>query len=180
MRFLYRLQSRKEYIDKGLKLQFVETIGEVVLRHMKPHELHEVIAIETKSFPDPWGEMLFRTELGNPFSKNIVVHYRNNKKLLGYNLFWIMFNEVHILNLAVDPACRQRGLGKLLIKKAISMGKNMGANKATLEVRMSNHTAIYLYKKMGFKIMGERPRYYIRTNENAYIMVIPDLSAIKC
>jgi len=64
-------------------------------------------------------------------------------------------------------------------EKSIAIGKELGAEKATLEVRTSNVEAIRLYEKLGFRIAGERPRYYARTNENAYIMLLPDFNRLE-
>jgi ribosomal-protein-alanine N-acetyltransferase len=156
-----------------------ERFGRVVIRDVQLEELDDVILIEAKSFIDPWGYSLFRAELDNPYSKGIVAHFSEESRIIGYNLFWVMFEEVHILNFAVDPDFRGIGIGELLIKKSLALGQNLGATKATLEVRTSNTPAIRLYEKLGFRIVGERPCYYARTNENAYIMLLSDIDCLE-
>lgn len=181
MRFLLRFQPKRSCSSTlpELPTSKPERVGKVVLREMRLEEVDDVVVIEAKSFPDPWGYSLFRSELENPFSKGLVAHFANETKILGYNLFWVMFEEVHILNFAIDPAFRRLGLGELLMKKTIAIGKELGATKASLEVRTSNIEAIRLYEKLGFHIVGERPRYYARTNENAYIMLLSDFNRFE-
>jgi ribosomal-protein-alanine N-acetyltransferase len=181
MRFLLRFQPKKSCSSATPELPAAkpERVGRVVLREMRLEEVEDAVVIEAKSFPDPWGYTLFRTELENPFSKGLVAHFANETRILGYSLFWAMFEEIHILNFAIDPTFRRLGIGELLLKKSIAIGKELGAEKATLEVRTSNMEAIRLYEKLGFRIAGERPRYYARTNENAYIMLLPDFNRLE-
>lgn len=77
---------------------------------------------------------------------------------------------MHILNLAVHPQHRRRGLARRLLETAMARARDLGAQVAWLEVRPSNHPALNLYHSLGFKKMGRRPRYYEDTQEDALLL----------
>ncbi len=84
--------------------------------------------------------------------------------------FWIMFDEAHIITIAVRNACRRQGIGEMMMIEAIEKAAQLGARVMTLEVRLSNLSAQALYQKYGFKKAGIRPRYYSDNKEDAIIM----------
>jgi [ribosomal protein S18]-alanine N-acetyltransferase len=88
----------------------------------------------------------------------------------GYICFWILEREIHLMNLAVHPQKRGQHLGRFLLAEMIEQGISEGSEIIWLEVRPSNQAARSLYKKMGFKEAGIRPRYYPETNEDAIVM----------
>jgi len=134
MRFLLRFQPKKPCSSATPELPAAkpERVGRVVLREMRLEEVEEAVVIEAKSFPDPWGYTLFRTELENPFSKGLVAHFANETRILGYNLFWVMFEEVHILNFAIDPTYRRLGIGELLLKSRSPSAKSLERKRPLL------------------------------------------------
>jgi ribosomal-protein-alanine N-acetyltransferase len=75
-----------------------------------------------------------------------------------------------VLNVAVDPGCRGRGVGALLVDGAIAALDGRPYRRYTLEVRVSNEAAIRLYRRRGFVEAGVRPRYYSDNQEDALIM----------
>jgi ribosomal-protein-alanine N-acetyltransferase len=91
-------------------------------------------------------------------------------RIVGYAGMWLMLDEAHITTIAMRPECRGQGLGELLLANMIEAAVDAGADRVTLEVRVSNQTAQNLYRKYGFKQQGIRPRYYADDNEDAYIM----------
>jgi ribosomal-protein-alanine N-acetyltransferase len=93
----------------------------------------------------------------------------------GYAGMWLMVDEAHITTIAMRPAWRGRGLGELLLVSMIESALDTGAERVTLEVRVSNETAQNLYRKYGFRQQGIRPRYYADDNEDAYIMTTDDI-----
>ena len=128
----------------------------------------DILEIERKSFPSPWDLSSFSSEIDRSISHLWVSLI--DEVLGGYICFWIFANETHLMNVAVHPEWRGKGLGKRLLSKMIEVGISKGAKTAWLEVRPSNFVARSLYEKAGFKEVGFRPRYYRETNEDAVIM----------
>lgn len=98
------------------------------------------------------------------------------RPVVGYGGLWLLVDgwpEAHISTLAVHPEWRGRGLGGLLLGGLLERAMAMGAQRATLEVRVSNHVAQGLYEKYGFDVVGLERRYYSDNNEDAYIMSTP-------
>ena len=91
-------------------------------------------------------------------------------RLGGYAGLWLMVDEAHITTIAVRPHLRGRGLGELLMIAMADAAIGAGADKMTLEVRVSNYEAQSLYRKFGFREEGIRRRYYSDNNEDAVIM----------
>ncbi len=91
-------------------------------------------------------------------------------RIIGYAGMWIMVDEAHITTIAVRETWRGRGLGELLLASLVRAASRAGAERLTLEVRISNHAAQTLYRKYGFHQEGVRRRYYSDNNEDAYIM----------
>jgi ribosomal-protein-alanine N-acetyltransferase len=90
--------------------------------------------------------------------------------ILGYAGFWLMVDEAHISTIAVRPDWRGLGLGELLLAAMLERATGLEADRATLEVRVSNITAQNLYHKYGFRRAGLRRRYYRDNDEDALIM----------
>jgi ribosomal-protein-alanine N-acetyltransferase len=90
--------------------------------------------------------------------------------LLGYIDFYIIAGEAHMLNLAIHPAWRKKGLATQLLTHSFDYLKHQNVMQFFLDVREGNRDAIELYKKFGFDIVGKRKRYYVETNEDALVM----------
>ena len=135
----------------------------------------DILEIERTSFPLPWDSNSFSMEVGRSISHLWVSV--TDEVLVGYICFWIFANEIHLMNVAVHPEWREKGLGEGLLCKMIEVGVCRGAKSAWLEVRPSNLAAISLYEKAGFNEVGLRPRYYKETNEDAIIMSLHLLNA---
>ena len=142
---------------------------EIRIGPMKEADLTQVMAIEQKSFVDPWTLQSFYREIQeNPYSRYLVAY--RQERLVAYIGGWLITDQLHITNLAVDPQERGNGLAKKLLDELVRLSRKEGINKATLEVRVSNDAAINLYRKNGFAIVGRRPKYYINNQEDALIM----------
>jgi ribosomal-protein-alanine N-acetyltransferase len=129
---------------------------------------HHILEIENSSFPSPWTLHAFRQELSRVISQFWALTV--DEMLAGYICFWIFAGEIHLMNIAVHPKMRRKGFGVYLLTAMIEVGKSRAIGKAWLEVRPSNVKAQALYRKMGFREIGRRPRYYTDTNEDAIIM----------
>lgn len=150
------------------------------LAPMQERDLDEVLQLEQSSFTEPWTRRMFLGELqGNVFATNLVARAGDasggvapsSGMLLGYVMFWVVFEELHIMNLAIRPEARRRGIGWRLITHALSAGELRGARTALLEVRASNVAAIALYENLGFVKKDVRRGYYDHPREDAVIMV---------
>ncbi|HKN88541.1 MAG TPA: ribosomal protein S18-alanine N-acetyltransferase, partial [Nitrospiraceae bacterium] len=92
------------------------------------------------------------------------------RDLVGYVCFWVVFEELRMMNLAVAPRVRRRGIGRWLLQQALAMGREEGARRALLEVRVSNQPAVALYQYAGFSRSGIRTKYYTNPVEDAVLM----------
>jgi len=135
---------------------------------MTTDDLTAVLVIEEESFPTPWTEGMFREELSLPFCHDLVA--TADDIIVGYMSFAVVYDEVHLRNIAVHGDWKGRGVASKLIDEMMRIGTEKGARWATLEVRKRNEQAIKLYKKLGFVVKGIRPRYYTDTHEDALIL----------
>ena len=89
---------------------------------------------------------------------------------MAYCAAWLVFDELHINNLAVAPAWRRRGLGAALLSEVLARTAREGAHRATLEVRASNLAARGLYERFGFRTVTARRGYYTNPVEDALVL----------
>lgn len=147
---------------------------DIEITPMNLKDIDDVLAIEAVSYPTPWSRNAFTSEIVH----NSYAHYyaaRHDGKLVGYVGMWIILNESHITNIAVHPAQRRKGIGRMLLETMFEKAEEFGASRMTLEVRVSNKGAQTLYKKLGFVERGLRKGYYTDTNEDAIIMWKDDI-----
>lgn len=138
-----------------------------MITSLAPEDLPRILEIERQSYPRPWSERMFLQEFANPLG--ISFGFRRGK-LLGYVFAWMIFEDLHINNIAVDPSERRSGIGSALLQATIDAAKRQGGGHATLEVRSSNITAAALYAKFGFAPVASRLGYYEDTGEDAIVM----------
>ena len=112
---------------------------------------------------------MYIRELENPDVSFLYV-LRLAQEIAAFCSFWLVLDEVHINNLAVRPSHQGRGLGTALLGHVLEAGAARGAERATLEVRRSNATALRLYERLGFKVAATRPNYYVSPSEDALIL----------
>ncbi len=137
------------------------------IRPLGYSDLPQVIAIERRAFTSPWSLAMFVLELSKPSSLCLAA-VDDADRLVGY-LICARYETVwHLMNIAVEPALRRRGIGRTLLEQMIARA---GPDREyTLEVRTSNAGAITLYERFGFRSAGTRPRYYRDNGEDAVIM----------
>ncbi len=137
-------------------------------------DLPEVLPIEAVSFGLPWTQEMFERELGRGTLSELLVarvhDYGVPPPLVGYLCAWVVSDELHINNVAVEPRWRRRGVATALLREVLSRGRAREARHAFLEVRISNLGAQALYHKLGFLPTGVRRRYYSHPVEDAVIM----------
>ena len=95
---------------------------------------------------------------------------RLDRPVAGYCATWFLLPEVHINNLAVRPELRRRGFATYLLGRVLQTALEAGGERATLEVRRSNHAARRLYEGLGFRVRGVRADYYTDPVEDALIL----------
>ena len=134
-------------------------------------DLPQVMEVERLSFAsDPWTPGLFLHELKLDFSRLHLARTADAaRRLVGYACWWLVGDEVHILNLAVHPEARGTGAGRALVQRILDDAIGHGATSVSLEVRPENAAALGLYRAMGFDQIGLRKNYYGR-GEDAVIM----------
>jgi [ribosomal protein S18]-alanine N-acetyltransferase len=136
------------------------------VRQLAYSDLPAVISIERRSFPAPWSLAMFVLELSKP--SGICLAATAAEELIGY-LVCSRYDRVwHLMNVAVAPEWRRRGIATRLISRLVEEGG--GKLPFTLEVRVSNGAAISMYEGLGFRSAGVRPRYYQDNGEDALIM----------
>jgi [ribosomal protein S18]-alanine N-acetyltransferase len=138
----------------------------VTIRELGYSDLPQVIAIERRAFPTPWSLGMFVLELSKP--SGVCLAAVHDGQLVGYLICARYADVWHLMNIAVDPGRRRRGIATAMLEQMLERAGHDGAY--TLEVRPSNVTAIALYERFGFRSAGTRRRYYHDTGEDAVIM----------
>ncbi len=140
-------------------------------------DLDELERIERASFSAPWSRKMLQAELvGNPFASVFVVRTNEGSGVLGYICYWVMFEELRLMNLAVDPSARRQGVATALVRHGLRDGERRGVKRAVLEVRASNESALALYEGFGFKRTAVRPDYYSNPREDAILMELSPIA----
>jgi ribosomal-protein-alanine N-acetyltransferase len=152
-------------------------VSDLRIELMRVDDLDAVLAIERQSFPHPWSRQAFLYELReNRVARLWVARLEGaggpgtELPVVGYLCLWLVADEVHVTNFAVDPTHRQRGFGRHLLGTLLELYRRNGARRAALEVRPSNHSARRLYEAFGFRQVGLRKGYYFDTGEDALLM----------
>jgi ribosomal-protein-alanine N-acetyltransferase len=138
----------------------------VTIRTLRYSDLSQVLSIERRAFPSPWSLPMFVLELSKP--SGICLAAVQGGEILGYVMCARYDEAYHVMDIAVDPDHRRRGIASMLIGAVVERAG--GDANYTLEVRVSNHAAIALYEHYGFHGVGTRPRYYADNGEDAIIM----------
>ena len=100
---------------------------------------------------------------------------QRSDRVAGWVVVWFVVGEAHIASIGVAESDRRRGVGELLVIRAVGAAADNACDELTLEVRKSNTAAQALYRKYGFRDVGERKGYYVHDNEDALIMTTPDI-----
>src|SRR4051812_2158449 len=142
---------------------------------MTADDLPAVLEIEKVAFRHPWSPDLLKRELTHDWSTILLAEERlpsGFMKALGFAIFWIVHDELHILNVATDPAQRRRGVARAVMDATLERGRQRRCTMATLEVRRSNEAALALYRGLSFRAVGVRPNYYVDEGEDAIVMIL--------
>lgn len=135
---------------------------------MNESHVAQVAALEKQCFSDPWSENSVASELENPLSLWLIAE--EDGAVCGYVGSQTVLDETDMMNIAVRPDCRRKGIAAALIAELVSRLKARGSRVLRLEVRESNFSAITLYEALGFTQLGLRKNYYRNPKENALIL----------
>ena len=142
-----------------------------VLVHIRPLRLDDLDAIERielRAYPTPWSRSMFASELAKPTS--ICLGAFDGDRLVGYMINARYVDAWHVMNVAIHPSHRRRGIATALIERLFELTRDDERRGYTLEVRVSNEGAIRLYTRLGFDARGVRRGYYTDNREDALIM----------
>lgn len=137
-------------------------------------DLEPVLELQRRSFAHPWSSELFKREMTHDWSTILLAEDHDPHdapRICGFLIYWLVHDELHILNLATDPDQRRRGVARALLQTTLDAGRAHKCSMATLEVRRSNEAAIELYRSFHFRAVGIRPNYYVDEGEDAIVMI---------
>jgi [ribosomal protein S18]-alanine N-acetyltransferase len=143
-------------------------ITAVELRPLRTSDLDAIEEIERASYPTPWSRSMFAGELSKP--SGICLGAFQGEDMLGYLIVARYVDAWHVMNVAVDPNCRGRGVARALLERLFVLTDNDSERGYTLEVRVTNGVAIHLYESLAFVATGVRRGYYTDNREDALIM----------
>ena len=139
----------------------------MILRAIEEKDIEVLTEAEKRCFKDPWTKEMFSALLKLPFQYGFIAE--EGGQVCGYCVLSVLFEDAEVLNIAVAPAYRKKGYGKLLMETMLERARSLDALQCFLEVRESNTPAIRLYESYGFAQYGVRKRYY-EDGENALVM----------
>jgi ribosomal-protein-alanine N-acetyltransferase len=148
----------------------VSSAEQYELHRMRSEHLDQILRIERMSFSNPWPRESFLSDLRSPHARCLVAVAKGS--VIGYAIGWFVLDELHVLNLAVEPQQRRRGVGQRLLRDLLTAAGRRGCRTATLELRSSNTNAGKLYQKYGFRPVAQRKNYYRRPTEDAVVMLL--------
>lgn len=141
--------------------ELLSVAGSLSVRPLNSCDLPRILEIENLSSPFPWDLEIFRGCMGPTY---VCLVLEADAETVGFAVASAAAREGHLLNIAIDPGCRCRGLGTLLLGAVLDVLEQRSAINVFLEVRRSNNSAIRLYRRFGFEPIGLRKDYYTRVD----------------
>lgn len=141
----------------------------MTVRRATIEDAKEIFAIEMDCFSVPWSLDSIEAELINQ-EKKLYYVIEDTEGVVGYAGAWLVYDEGQITNIAIRPSARRQGFGATLTRELIEECFKRGMHEIFLEVRISNLSALSLYRQLGFTVKGMRKNYYSEPKEDAYIM----------
>jgi len=133
-------------------------------------DLDAVMEIERLCFKSPWSRQVFAEEVARTWAHVDVLRNTATGRIVAFCNYWLVADEIHLLNLATHPQERRLGHASRLLAHVLEYGRRAACRLVTLEVRRSNEAAQRLYRRFAFKATGLRPKYYVDDAEDAAVM----------
>lgn len=150
-------------------------------------QLSAALELDQRCFGGLWTADGYRREIDSPNSELLILthtphstlhtppasaecSHQSPPPLIGIGCYWAILEEAHITLLGIVPEYQRQGLGQALLYALLHSAHQRGLERATLEVRISNQSALALYQKFGFRQAGRRKRYYQNTGEDALVL----------
>ena len=143
--------------------------GSFIVTSARGSDVFDLAALDLVAQPSPWTAEVFERELEISKSRTWVVRDLSGE-LCAYLVFWLVVDEVHIMNVVTHPDARRQGIAQTLIARLASLAQESRCSMMTLEVRASNIPAQRLYEGLDFRQIGRRPKYYRDNQEDALIL----------
>ena len=141
-----------------------------IIRPMESADIPAVFAIDKASAVLYWPERSYHFEVEQNESSRPFIAADEEGRILGFIVFWLIIDEAHLANFAVDAEVRCQGIGRALLTHGLRVCYKGGARVSFLEVRAGNDPAIHLYEKAGYHTEGVRKKYYQDNQEDALMM----------
>ncbi|MCB9752823.1 MAG: ribosomal protein S18-alanine N-acetyltransferase [Myxococcales bacterium] len=142
--------------------------AELSLRAAERADLDAIAALEQRCFHRPWTRSMLAEELTRGFARVDIA--ARGGGVLGYTCVWEQPPEAHLLKIAVAPEARGGGVGGALLRRALHQARVSGCEQVQLEVARANASALRLYQRAGFTVVGTRPGYYRDPVDDAVLM----------
>ena len=139
---------------------------------MTEGDVDAVHGLACECFTSPWDRHVFVEELARPWAHLRVLRPSRNGPLVAFLSYWLVRDEIHVLNLGTHPTTRRLGYARLLLDDMLAFARTKGVRYVSLEVRRSNVAALRLYVGAGFEPIGVRPSYYADNGEDALVMLL--------
>lgn len=169
--------------DKDAKANYhhiFEKNDPITIRRCNLQDLESVIQVNEKELPEDYPYFFYKSILDN-YPESFLVACNRKEKVVGYIMWRVekipsldslkLENKGHLVSIAVSKKYRKRGVASSLLIRSMDEIKKYKIDEFVLEVRVSNYTAIGLYKKFKFNTQSIKSKYY-RDGENAYYMTL--------
>ena len=141
---------------------------ETVIRPAQLRDVYSIQSIDRSVFPKSWTQQFTVEQITRRKGAHIVAERAH--RVVGHGGVAFLADDAHVTSIAVDPQHHRLGVGTTLMQELIELSAARVSGSITLEVRVSNESAIALYERLGFESAGVRPNYYADTKEDAVIM----------
>ena len=145
-----------------------KTQARVHIRWMIRRDMPEVLAIEHASFEYPWSEEEFLRVLRQRNCIGMVAEY--GERVVGYMIYELHKNKLHVLDFACHPEFRRQGVGRQMVAKLVGKLSTHRRTRIALEVRETNLAAQLFYRTQGFRATGVAREHFPDTGEDAYLL----------
>ena len=144
------------------------------LAAVTPRDLDKIANIDRNAFTRSWNRKSFLEEIDRTDAYGFVARTQldnGRMDIIAYVFVRILLKEMHIMRIAVAGGYQARGVATALLQQCFKLAKQQLVSAVYIEVRPKNKSAIALYRKLGFQMLGTRPNYYPETGEDALVMV---------